>query len=188
PPGVAANREPLLLLVELSIDPLVPLEEGRSEPEELHLFRVILAREHDLEVHQHASVRGTPAKHAELLARELRLGEERRKPRDDEDRDGPGGEAEEQTRVARERDRVPRERERPRDEAQRPNRRLLSRAVQLVVELRVLEVREVERQRLLDDHDVDALREPEPKQGLAEIGAALSRGDTGDERALERDE
>jgi hypothetical protein len=41
--------------------------------------------------------------------------------------------------------------------AKRPRRRLAPRARELVVELGVLEVRELERQRLLEDHLVDAL-------------------------------
>ncbi len=84
----------------------------RAEVEQLDLFRVVLAREHDLEIREHPPVGAAPLEGAEPLARELRLGDEHRQPRDHEDRDGPRREREQQARVAHERDAVLRERER----------------------------------------------------------------------------
>ena len=49
-----------------------------------------------------------------------------------------------------------------------------ARARQLVVELRVLELREVQGERLLEDHDVDALAELRAQQRLCEGYAALA--------------
>ena len=110
------------------------------------------------------------------------------KPGDHEDRNGPRREVQQQSRVAQDRDAVLRERERAVHEAQGPHGRLLARAIQLVVELRVLELRERERERLVENQQVHALRQQHAQQRLAEIDAALRARDCRDERALERDE
>ena len=72
------------------------------------------------------------------------------------------------------------EAERAHHQRQRTARRLAPRARQLVVELGVLEVRQLERQRLLEDHHVDALAELRAQQRLAERDAALRAGDRSD--------
>jgi hypothetical protein len=41
---------------------------------------VVLAREHDLEIREHSTIRAPPLERAEALARELRLGDERGNP------------------------------------------------------------------------------------------------------------
>src|SRR5262245_24209493 len=125
-------------------------EQPRAKIEQLDLFRMIFARDDDLEVTEHAAVLAAPLKRAEALARKARLGDERRQTRGDEDRDGPRREREQQARIARERDGILCEREGAIDERERPNRRFLPRSIQLVVELRVLELRERQRQRLVE--------------------------------------
>ncbi len=47
---------------------------------------------------------------------------------------------------------------------------------------------EVEGQRLLEDHDVDALAELGPQQGLSDEDPALGEGDQDDDEGLEGDE
>ena len=146
---------------------------------------MVLARQDDLEIRQHAAVGAAPLKRAKALAREPRLGDERRQARGDEDRDGPRREREQQAGVAAERDPVLRESERAVHERQRPDRRFLPRAIQLVVELRVLELRERQRQRLVEDQEVHALRQQHAQQRLAETDAALHTGERRDEQAFE---
>ncbi len=53
---------------------------------------------------------------------------------------------------------------------------LAARARELVVELRVLEVRKLQGQRLLQDHHIHALAQLRPQQRLAQRQAALCRG------------
>src|SRR5690606_6600790 len=122
-------------------DLAVAREQRRAEVEQLDLLRVILAREHDLEIREHAPIRAAPLKGAEALARELRLRHEGGQTRGDENRDGPRREREQQTRETRERDGVLRQREGTVHERKRPDGGLLARAVELVVELGVLELR-----------------------------------------------
>ncbi len=184
-PGVAPDREVAVLAVELAEDVAVALQEHRPDAEQLDLLGVVLAREHRLEVVLHARLRRAPEEQAERDAGEARLGDECGQPREHQHGDGPGREVGEQRAVAHERDRVLREAEGAHDERQRPARGLAPRARQLVVELRVLEVGELERQRLLEDHRVDALAELGAKQRLAERDAALharERGDAGGPR------
>ena len=68
------------------------------------------------------------------------------------------------------------------DQRQRAARGLAPRARQLVVELRVLEVRELERQRLLEDHHVHAMRELGLEQRLAQRDAAVRGRDDHEDR------
>ena len=67
------------------------------------------------------------------------------------------------------------------DQRQRPARGFAPCARELVVELRILEVRELERQRLLEDHHVDAVGELGLEQRLAQRDAAV-RGRDDDQR------
>ncbi len=80
----------------------------------------------------------------------------------------PRREVHQQRSEADERDSVLDEPERAHHEAERPARRFTSRARELVVELRVLEVAQIQRERLLQDHHVHALAELRTQQPLAE--------------------
>ena len=148
-----------------------------AEAEELDLLRVVVAREHVLEVQLHARVSGErQCEQPERLAREAHLGDERREsPRATARTTAHRRERGEQRDVADERDGVLHEPKAADDERQRPRRGLAPRARQLVVELRVLEVRELERQRLLEDHHVDALPELRAQQRLAEARCRAAR-------------
>jgi hypothetical protein len=69
-----------------------------------------------------------------------------------------------------------------------PARSFASRTRELVVELGVLEVLQLQRQRLLQDHHVDALTQLRAQQRLAQRNAALCAGDCSDQQAFVCDE
>src|SRR6185503_5121100 len=69
---------------------------------------------------------------------------------------------------------VLRERKGAIDERERPNGRFLPRAIQLVVELGVLELRERQRQRLVQNQQIHTLREQHAQQRLTKPDAATS--------------
>ena len=182
-PAVAPDRERAILAEHLAEDRAVALEQQRTELEELDLLGVVLAREHRLEVHLHPRLGRAPAEEPEGVARELRLGDEGRQPGQQQHRHRPGRELREQHAEAHQRDRVLHQAEASHHERQRPHRGLAPRARELVVELRVLEVPEIERQRLLEDHLVDALAELRAQQRLAGREPALRRGHRRDQHA-----
>ena len=183
-PGVAPDREVAVLAVEPAEDVAVALQEHRTDAEELDLLGVVFAREHRLEVVLHARLRRAPEEQAEGDAGEARLGDESGQAREHQHGDGPGREVGEQGAVAHQRYRVLRKAEGAHDERQRAARSLAPRTRQLVVELGVLEVGELERQRLLEDHRVDALAELGAEQRLAERDAALRARERGDAKSL----
>ena len=122
------------------------------------------------------------------IAGEFGLGEKRRQAGDDQDHHRPRREREQQDRVADQRDRVLHEAEGSVDQAQRTARRLAPRPRQLVVELGVLEVRQLQRQRFFQDHDVDALAEQGAQQRLARRNAALAAATSDDDARFEHDQ
>src|SRR6185369_8041982 len=63
-----------------------------------------------------------------------------------------------------------------------------SRAGELVVELGVLEMLELQRQRLLEDHDVHTLTELRTQQRLTQRDTALGAGDCRDQQSFAYDE
>ena len=128
-----------------------------------------------------------PAEEAEGVARKLGLGEERGQTGDQQHAHRPRRVLHQQRGVADDGDAVLRQPESAHHQRERPARGLAPRAHQLVVELAVLELRELERQRLLEDHHVDALAELRAQQRLREREPALGGGDAGDDQRLERD-
>ncbi len=70
PPG-AADREGAVLPVERRRERLVPLEEHRPEPEELHLLGVVVVGEDVLQIVELARLGRAPVAQAERRAREL---------------------------------------------------------------------------------------------------------------------
>ena len=149
---------------------------------------MILASEHGLEIHLHARLGRTPAEQAKRITGEFRFRDKRRQPGKQQHGDGPGREVNQQGAVAHERDAVLHEPEGTGDKAQGSGRGLAARARQLVIELRVLEVPQLEREGLLEDHDVDSLPKLGAQQRLAQRQAALSRRDRGDQCAFQNDE
>ena len=77
--------------------------------------------------------------------------------------------------------------ERPHHQTQRTARRFAPRPGQLVIEFGVLELRQIQRQCLFENHDVDALAQLRPEQGLRERGAALCHGRRGHQQRLDGD-
>ncbi len=66
-------------------------------------------------------------------------------------------------------------------------RRFAARTRQLVVELGVFELRQIQRQRFFEDHDVDALPELRAQQRLRERDSALGHGRERHQQRLESD-
>src|SRR5690348_5003028 len=91
----------------------------------------------------------------------------------------------EQRPVTDERDPVLNESKRAHDETQRTAGGFAPGASQLVVELGVLEVLQLERERLLENHHIDALTELGTQQRLTQRDAALSSRNRSDQHALE---
>ena len=110
------------------------------------------------------------------------------RPASDQQHQRPQRELRDEHAEAHQRHELLEEREGAHDEAQRPRGGLAPRPLQLVVELGVLELGEVQRQRLLEDHLVDALAELGAQQRLAGVDAALRAAEQPDDDALERDE
>src|SRR3569833_1749690 len=73
-------------------------------------------------------------------------------------------------------------------QAQRPRGGLAPGSRELVIKLRILEMAQVEGERLFENHDVDTLAELGTQQGLEQRQASLGRRDAGDEDALEHHE
>src|SRR5262249_878315 len=126
---------------------------------ELHLFCVVFAADHRLEIDLHPRLGRAPSEQTERVAGELCLRNKRRKTGKQKNRDRPWGEVRQQHAVAHQRDAVLNEPERPHDETQRAARSLPTGTCQLVIELRVLEVLQLESECLLENHDVDTLTE-----------------------------
>jgi hypothetical protein len=187
-PAVAPHGQCAIRPVELVEDALVAIQQAPSQAEELDLLGMVLARQHGFQVDLHARLGRTPAEQAKRIAGKLRLGHERRQPRQQQHRDGPGREPDEQHAVARQGHGVLRQAEAAHHERERPHRGLAARPCQLVVELGVLEMLQLQRQRLLQDHDVDALAQLGAQQRLAQVQAALGRSHDGDQGALQDDE
>jgi len=168
-----ADRAIAIRAVVAIEDRAVAPEEERTEAEELHLFDVVVPGDRRLEVALLARLVRAPPKDSERVLGEARLDEERRNRDAEDEHDGQGEDLEEEDPVADERDDVAHERERSRDERDRPVARAAPRGGHLVVELGPLEVGQRERQRLLEDSLVDALRELRAKERLAQPLPAL---------------
>ena len=185
-PAVAADRERAILVIKAREDVAVAREEARAEAVEAHFLGVILARQHGLEIHLHARFRRAPAKQAEGIAGELGLGDECRHAGEQQHDDGPGREMDQQHAKTQQRDGVLQQAKGAHHQAQRPARSLAPRAGELVVELRVFEMRKVERQGLLENHHVDTLAELRAQQRLAQRQAALHGCQQGHQHAFEQ--
>jgi hypothetical protein len=148
---------------------------------------MILTGQHGLQVELHARLGRAPAEQPEGVARKLGLGDERGQAGQQQHGHGPGRKARQQESEADKGNAVLHQAEAAHDEGEWPARRLAPRAGQLVVELGVLEVAQVERERLREDHFVDALSQLRTQQRLASRQAALGSRKSRDEQALERD-
>ncbi len=179
PPGVAAQGQAFVLGEDPGEDVAVALQQLGAEAVELDLLGVVLPGEDGLDVHLHARVGGAPAEEAEFVAGIFGLDEELGKAGESEHNYGPGGELDQQGGVAEQRDGVLHQAEGAGDQAQGADRGLAAGAGELVVELRILEVREAQGERLLQDHHVDPLPHQRPQERLAGGDAALGGGEGG---------
>ena len=184
-PRIATDGQFAVLLVEAPEDVAIALEQALTQAEQLDLLGVVLARQHGLQIDLHARLGRAPAEQAKCVPGELRFGNERRQSRYQQHRDRPGREVREQRAVAHQRDAVLHQAEGAHHQAQGPRGGLAARARELVVELRVLEVLQLQRQRLLEDHHVHALSELGAQQRLAQRQAALRGRDADDQHAFE---
>ena len=105
----------------------------------------------------------------------------------DQDQHGPAREGEQQAAVADEGDGVLHQAEGAHDQAQGTAGRLAARLRHAIVELGILEVRQPQGERLLQDHHVHALSEQRPEQRAHHADAALERRLRHDEPHLEAD-
>ena len=187
-PAVAAQGEIAIGRIEFVEDVAVAAEQHRSEAEQLDLLGAVFAGQHGLQVKLHARFRRTPAKQGEGLAGEPGFGDEGRQSGQQQDQHRPRRERDQQDAIADQGDQVLREPEGPVDQGQRAARRFAPRTRELVVELGILEVGEIQGQRLVENHHVDALAELRAQQGLAERDAALGGSQRRDQAALQGDQ
>ncbi len=167
-PGVAAQGEIAIFAVQAGENVAVAIEKSLSQIEELHFLGVIFARQHRLQINLHARLRRAPAEQPECLAGKFRLREERRQSGQHQQQHRPGREAIQQSTEGNERDGILTQCEGAHDEAQRTAGGFAARPRQLVIEFRILELRQIQRQRLFQDHDVDALTQLRAQQRLRE--------------------
>jgi|ADGO01.1.fsa_nt_gi hypothetical protein len=81
-----------------------------------------------------------------------------------------------------------RETERAHDERERSARCFASSTRELVVKVRVLEVRQTQRERFFENHDVHAVTQLRTQERLAQRNTALSARDCSDQQAFGNDE
>jgi hypothetical protein len=183
----ALPREPAIFDQELREQRAEAAQHQRAEVVELHLFHVRVAGEDPLEVVEPAAFRRAPRPEAKRLARHPRLGDERGDRGDHDQHRRPPRDRPEQHRERRQRDQVLEDADQRHREAQRPVRRLAPGVLHHVVGLRVFEVLELERQRLLEDLFVDDVAEVHAQQLAGEAGEPPDRQHRDGEPELPRD-
>src|SRR5690606_23137641 len=154
-PHALLDRALLVLGVMALEDRAVALEEVGPEAEELDLLRVVLSRDDRLVVRLLASLGRAPREPAERGGRETALGEEERYRGEHDQDQREGSELPEQNPVREERDRVAREAKHTEDDVQRSVARAAARRRHLIGDRGILEVGQLERERLLQDALVD---------------------------------
>jgi hypothetical protein len=187
-PRIATQSQVTVFAIQPREYVAIAVEKTRTQFEQFHFLRRVFARQHRFQIGLHARLRGTPAKQAERLAGEFRLGQERRQSRRDQEHHSPGREADQKTAEGQQRDRILHQPEGAHDQAQRAARGFAARARQFVVELRILELSELQGQRLFQDHDIDTLPELRAQQRLRQGNAALCHRRERDQECLESDE
>ena len=183
----AAEREAPVLAEELLAQVLVAIEEETPEAEELDLLHVRVVREDVLEVVDLARLGRAPVLQAKGGAREPHLRDRRRDRRSEEREGREAAVAHDQGEVARERESVLDELEALGHHRDRPVRGVAASAGQAVVEAPVLEVAQLEGERLLEDRDVQVEREPLAEELAEEAEPALGEDLRADDRELDQD-
>jgi hypothetical protein len=166
---------PSIFVVVLLEERAVATEQPRPEIEEAHLLGVVLARHDHLEIALLPRLLRAPPERPKAVLGEAQLDDERRHRRGHHEEQRPRGELPEQHAIADQAQARAREVEEPRHERDRPIRRSLTRVRELVGDLRILEVRQLEPERLLEQLLVDLLREPRPQERVREPATPLDR-------------
>ncbi len=163
-PGHPAHRQRPVLGVEAAEERPVAAEHERSQPEQLHLLHVAVAGEDPLQVVETPALRRAPRGEAEPGRGEARLGHEGGDGGGHHHQHAPGREPEEQRRERHQGDRSLGDGEPLHHQRERARRGLPARVLHLVVDLGVLEVAQLERERLLQDALVHRVTEPRAEQ------------------------
>ena len=162
---VTPDGEPLVLLVELIRQRGVAAHEEVRQAEKLDLLGHLVRRAGVAQVIEQPSL-GRPLEQEGITERrEVRLAEKRRQHRHDEEEQQPRELDEQHAREGGERDEVLSGRQEQRDQPQPPHR-LAARALQMIVRLGVLVLRQVERRRVLHQPHADPVREQVSEQAL----------------------
>ena len=151
----ASHAERAVLSVEALGQAAIPTQEQRPQAERHDLLRVAVVREHVLQVIEAARVRGTPIAEPKRRCGVAQLSERRGDGGRGEAEHRDTAEGEQHTDGAEHGDHALRELKHADHHRDRSGRRLASRPCEAVVELRVLEVAELERLRALQDRHVD---------------------------------
>ena len=162
---VAPDREPFVLLVEVVRQLGVPSHEEVRQVEQLDLLRHLVRRARVPQVVEQPPL-GSPAEQQRIAQRRVvRLAEERGQYRDDEQQQQPRELDEQHARERRQRHEILRRGEQQGDQSD-PAHRLAAGALQMVVGLGILVLRQVERGRMLHQPHADAVREQVAEQAL----------------------
>ncbi len=190
PEQKSPERPPQRQIPVVAVQPreTLPISRQQHRPQlkQLDLFGEVLPGDHDLQVELFSRLRGMPPEQPKRLSRELRLHHECRHRRHRQQQAGPRRELPQQHPVTRQRNRVLNRSERLVHERQRPPRGLPPRPRHLVVELRVLEMRQVQLQRLLQDHHVHAMAQLGPQQRRTHLETLLHRGHSDHQAGFDR--
>ena len=179
------DAEPPVLLVVALGERGVSVGEPAGEPEHLHLFRRLVARPDIAQVVELAALGCTAEEQGVRQRREVRLADEAGQDGEREQEQQPRVVQHQRGAEGAERDDVLPHREEHRDQPD-ARRRLPARALEVVVEVRVLELLEIQRRRVAHEAHADVVREQIPQQRLDQRRGAREQLSCDDDRQLER--
>ena len=178
-------------LAVLAIPPLgqhaIPLGEPPGETKQLHFLRRVGARTDPTQIVQLTSLGRPSVEQGILHGGEPRFAEEAGDDRDDEQDHEPRTEREQAGAERHERQRVLREAEQLGHEPDSPHG-LTPCALQMIVELGILELREIERRGVLHEPHADPIAEPVAEHALDETRRPGQEFTDNDDCHLDRDE
>src|SRR5215468_5737029 len=151
----AAPRQPLVLAKEFLEQAPVAIQDQIADAVELDLLHVAVAGQNPFQIVEPAPLGSSPRVEAEGLGGEPGLGNERGDRGGDQHQDAPRREADQQDGVGRKRQRILRDGEDLKHQRQGPRGSFSPRVLHLVVDVGVLEVSKLERERFLENLDVD---------------------------------
>ncbi len=183
-----AQGEGTVLGVELLEQRAVALQDQRRQIEQLHFLHVRVAGQDPFQVVLPPAFRRPPGVEPERLARVAGLGDEGRHRGGGDQQHGPGGEPDQQDRVADQDEELLQQRGGLQRHAERAIARLAPRVLHLVVEVRVLEVAQLQRGGLFQDHGVDVIAERGAHQVAEERLPARHGGGERHQARFQRDQ